>query len=133
MTHLLDTDICIYWLKGSQPILEHVKALGLNRIAVSVITVAELYFGAHNSTRVAQNLARAEAFVRQISVRPLDDSTLKTFGRIKAELRKQGHPLADFDLLIASTALAGGRVLVTNNVQHYKRIADLQLENWSAL
>ncbi len=131
MTHLLDTDICIYWLKGSQPILEHVKAIGLSRVAISAITVAELYFGAHNSAKVAENLARAEAFVRQLSVLPLDDSVLKTFGQIKADLRKQGQPLADFDLLIASTALAQGRVLVTNNIQHYSRITDLRLENWS--
>ena len=82
-------------------------------------TVAELYFGAYNSTKAAENLARAEAFVQQVSVLPLNDSTLKTFGRLKAELRKQGQPLADFDLLIASTALADGRVLVTN------------LENWT--
>jgi tRNA(fMet)-specific endonuclease VapC len=131
MTHLLDTDICIYWLKGAQPILEHVNMLGLNRLAISAITAAELYFGAHNSARVAENLFRAEAFVHQMTVLPLGDSILKIFGRIKAELRKQGQPLADFDLLIASTALSEGRVLVTNNIQHYARIPGLQLENWS--
>ena len=130
MTHLLDTDICIYWLKGSRPILEHAEAIGPSRIAISTITVAELYFGAYNSAKVDENLARAEAFVRQVAVLPLNDSTLKTFGKLKTNLRKQGQPLADFDLLIAGTALAEGRILVTNNIQHYVRIPDLQLENW---
>ena len=35
MTHLLDTDICIYWLKGSRPVLERVKTVGLGHIAIS--------------------------------------------------------------------------------------------------
>ena len=68
---------------------------------------------------------------QQLSVLPLSDSALKTFGQIKADLRKQGQPLADFDLLIASTALAAGRTLVTNNLRHYTRISGLQLENWT--
>jgi len=94
--------------------------------------VAELYFGAYNSAKIEENLARAEDFARQISIAPLDDLVLKAFGRIKADLRKQGQPLADFDLLIAGTVLANEFVLVTNNTQHYERIANLKLENWSA-
>lgn len=131
MTYLLDTDTCIYWLKGSQPILERVKAAGANQLAISAITVAELYFGAYNSAKVADNLARAETFVQSLLVLPLQDAALKTFGRIKTELRKQGQPVADFDLLIASTALADSRTLVTNNTRHYARIAGLQIENWT--
>jgi tRNA(fMet)-specific endonuclease VapC len=130
--YLLDTDICIYWLKGVPAVLERVKTVGVSQIAISTITVAELYFGAHNSAKIEENLARAEDFARQISIAPLDDLVLKAFGRIKADLRKQGQPLADFDLLIAGTVLANEFVLVTNNTQHYERIANLKLENWSA-
>lgn len=132
MIYLLDTDICIYWLKGVPAVLERVKTVGVSQIAISTITVAELYFGAYNSAKIEENLARAEDFARQISIAPLDDLVLKAFGRIKADLRKQGQPLADFDLLIAGTVLANEFVLVTNNTQHYERIANLKLENWSA-
>lgn len=132
MIYLLDTDICIYWLKGVPAVLERVKTVGVSQIAISTITVAELYFGAYNSAKIEENLARAEDFARQISIAPLDDLVLKAFGRIKADLRKQGQPLADFDLLIAGTVLANEFVLVTNNMQHYERIANLKLENWSA-
>lgn len=130
MTYLLDTDTCIYWLKGIQPIRGNLEAAGQSQVAVSTITVAELYFGAYNSSQVAHNLARAEMFARQISVLGLGDETLKTFGRVKSDLRKQGQPLPDFDLLIAATAIAEGRVLVTNNTRHYARLPGLQLENW---
>lgn len=66
MTHLLDTDICIYWLNGRPEIRAHALAIGITNLAVSSITAAELYFGAYNSARVAQNLGRAEQFVGAI-------------------------------------------------------------------
>ena len=132
MKYLLDTDTCIYWLIGAPAVLERVKTVGVSQIAISAITAAELYFGAYNSAKMQENLARAEDFVRQFSLLPLDDHTLKTFGRIKADLRKRGQPLADFDLLIAGAVLANELVLVTSNTQHYTRVADLKLENWMA-
>jgi len=130
VTYLLDTDTCIYWLKGVQSVREHLEAIGMDQIAISTITVGELYFGAYNSAKVAENLTRAETFVKQLAVLPLNDAALKTFGQIKADLRKQGQVVADFDLLIANTALAEARILVTNNTRHYARIPGIQLENW---
>lgn len=130
MSYLLDTDTCIYWLKGSQPVSQRIQSIGVHQIAISAITAAELYFGAYNSIRVEPNLVRAETFMNQLAVLPLTRSTLKIFGQLKAELRKQGQPLADFDLLIASTALISKRTLVTNNLRHYTRIPDLKVENW---
>jgi tRNA(fMet)-specific endonuclease VapC len=45
--YLLDTDICIYWLKGYQPVKDHLLNTGIVHIAISVITAAELYFGVY--------------------------------------------------------------------------------------
>lgn len=130
MTYLLDSDTCIYWLRNRQSVRERVREVGWNQITICVITVAELYYGAYNSDRVTENLARAEFFIQQLPVLPLSNNALRRFGQLKAELRKAGQPLADFDLLIASIALAEGYVLVTNNTRHYDRIPELQLENW---
>jgi tRNA(fMet)-specific endonuclease VapC len=130
VTHLLDTDTCIYWLKGLQPVRTRLEAIGIDQVALSSITIAELYFGAYNSAKVSDNLARAEAFVQQLRIFPLNDSILKKFGQIKADLRRLGQPLADFDLLIASTALVEEQILVTNNTRHYARIPSLHLESW---
>ncbi len=130
MTHLLDTDICIYWLNGRPEIREHALAIGITNLAISSITAAELYFGAYNSTRVAQNLGRAEQFVGAIAIIPPNIATLRKFGELKANLRRSGQPVADFDVIIASTAIAAQLTLVTNNTRHYERISDLALENW---
>ena len=99
-------------------------------MTISVITQAELYYGAYNSSRVTENLGRVDDFVSQLPILPLSDASLKRFGALKAQLRQTGQSLPDFDLLIASIALVENRVLVTNNARHYQRIQDLQLENW---
>ncbi len=129
MSYLLDTDTCIYWLRNRQSVRERVREVGWNQITICLITVAELYYGAYNSDRVTENLARAEFFIQQLPVLPLSNNALRRFGQLKAELRKAGQPLAEFDLLIASISLAESYVLVTNNTRHYDRIPELQLEN----
>ncbi len=107
MTRLLDTDTCIYWLNGRPEIREQALAINLER--------SEQF---------------AEQFEGAIAIIPPTTATLKKFGGLKASLRRSGQPIADFDLMIASTALSEQQILVTNNTRHYERIPDLALENW---
>ncbi|MBD2682465.1 MULTISPECIES: PIN domain-containing protein [Nostoc] len=130
MNYLLDTDTCIYWLNGRQPVREKLLAVGWNEVCICVITAAELYYGAYNSNRVSENLANAEQFIQNLPVVPLTDPALRKFGELKAELRRIGQTISEFDLLIASVALTENYILVTNNTRHYSRISNLQLENW---
>ncbi|OUL26357.1 twitching motility protein PilT [Nostoc sp. RF31YmG] len=133
MSYLLDTDTCIYWIKDINSVRTKVSEIGWEQIYICSITVAELYFGAYNSQRVVENLARAEDFIQSLPVVPLTNPALKKFGELKAELRRLGQPITEFDLLIASVALTGNYILVTNNTRHYSRITRLQLENWTLL
>ena len=130
MSYLLDTDICIYWMKNIRSIQDKISQIGWEKIYICNITVAELYFGAYNSQRVAENLIRVQKFIQNIEVIYLDDRAGQKFGELKASLRKIGQPIADFDLLIASIALTKNYSLVTNNTRHYQRIPELKLENW---
>jgi tRNA(fMet)-specific endonuclease VapC len=130
MIYLLDTDTCIYWLKNITSVTNKIQTIGWENICICNITVAELYFGAYNSQKVTENLTRAENFIQNIDVIDLDNNAVKKFGELKAELRKIGQPVADFDLLIASIALTRNYILVTNNTRHYSRIFELKLENW---
>ncbi|GAB4524265.1 MAG: type II toxin-antitoxin system VapC family toxin [Pleurocapsa sp.] len=132
MKYLLDTDICIYWLKGKSTVRTKVEQVDWSNLAICVITATELYFGAYNSNKIEQNLKTAENFIQSITVLPLSNDTLKKFGQLKAQLRKVGTPVADFDLLIASVAIANNLILVTNNTRHYQRITGLNLENWNS-
>jgi tRNA(fMet)-specific endonuclease VapC len=129
--YLLDTDICIYWLKGRTAVRDKINEIGQTEIAICVITASELYFGAYNSSKIEKNLITAETFIRSIPVIPLSNNTLKKFGQLKAQLRQAGTSVADFDLLIASVALTEDLILVTNNTRHYQRIIGLKLDNWT--
>ncbi|WP_375497441.1 type II toxin-antitoxin system VapC family toxin [uncultured Nostoc sp.] len=130
MTYLLDTDTCIYWIKDINSVRTKVREIGWEQIYICSITVAELYFGAYNSQRVVENLTRAENFIQNLPVVPLTDSALRKYGELKAEFRRIGQTIAEFDLLIASVAVAENYTLVTNNTRHYERINGLKLENW---
>ncbi len=88
MKYLLDTDICIYWLKGRTSVRDRIKQVGKNELAICVITVTELYFGAYNSNRIEKNLITAENFIKSLPVIALSNETLKKFGQLKAQLRK---------------------------------------------
>ncbi|HEY90033.1 MAG TPA: type II toxin-antitoxin system VapC family toxin [Thermoflexia bacterium] len=58
-THLIDTNIMISWLTARYPqVQQHIAQLDSRYIFVSAITVAELYFGAHNSARPLENWTR---------------------------------------------------------------------------
>jgi tRNA(fMet)-specific endonuclease VapC len=131
MKYLLDTDICIYWLKNREPFRSKVFSLGFDNLAISQVTVAELYYGAYNSapTHQEKNLARLRQFIQISTVLETKNLVLEHFGRLKATLRQQGQIVDDFDLLIASFAIAYDRVLFTNNIRHYVEIPGLNYQS----
>jgi tRNA(fMet)-specific endonuclease VapC len=59
--YLLDTNICVYWLKGDEHIEQKVLSAGIDNIAISFVNVSELYYGAYTSQRVDQNMLSSNA------------------------------------------------------------------------
>lgn len=131
MKYLLDTDICVYWLKKDDRVEQNAISVGLKNIAISFMTLSELYYGAHKSQRVEENLAAISLLTAKISVVDSNDQICARFGKLKVSLEKQGMIIDDADLFIAVCALATGATLVTNNTRHFKRIEELRLQNWS--
>lgn len=130
MSYLLDTNVCVQLLNGDVTLKNKVKAIGVASLAITNGVLAELYYGAFNSRRVEENIARIEKFAQDLTVLGDSQETARIFGRIKAALRKAGKPSQDFDLLIASVALASDCTLVTGNVKHFEAIPGLRLETW---
>jgi tRNA(fMet)-specific endonuclease VapC len=131
--YLLDTNICVHFLRGEHRLNEKLAAIGLAQCFVSEITIAELLFGAANSAptwqaRQHQQVAEfRELFAEQVL--PIAPA-LEIFADQKAALRRSGRPIDDFDILIASTAVAHGLTLVTRNTRHFAALANLSLANW---
>lgn len=132
LDYLLDTDTCIYLLNGKECVKNRVAMIGVEHLAVTVVTQGELYFGAYNSGRIEQNLERIQEFfaIPGPTILALDESSLKNFGKFKVELRRKGQPIGDIDLLIAGVAVSRRLTLVTNNTKHFERIPGILLDNW---
>ena len=128
--YLLDTNICIYFLKGLYDLHTKIQKAGPEHCYLSEISVAELKFGAANSGHPALNTRVVEDFIRQFPILPIY-SALKVYASEKVRLRKKGIPLDEFDMLVGATALVNGLVLVTRNVSDFERIKGLSVENWA--
>lgn len=131
MTFLLDTDTCVFWLRGRPTVQARVAVVGLEALSISVITLAELHYGADCSAQPDANHRAIDDFVSGVAVMAVDANIARVFGEIKAGLRRQGNLIEDFDLLLAATALANGLTLVTNNMAHFERVPGLTLSNWT--
>lgn len=127
--YLLDTNICIFYLKGKYNLNDKFKEIGFENCCISEITIAELKYGAECSNRVAENLKMIDDFANELLIIPIFNS-LSVYAKEKAKLRKSGKLIDDFDLLIGATAVANNLILVTENEKHLKRISKVKIQNW---
>ncbi len=130
MKYLLDTNTCVYLLNGNESLKKKVREIGIYSLSVSNCVLAELYFGVYKSKRVEENLKRIELFKKNLAILSDSEESAKLFGKIKADLRSKGTIIEDFDILIASIAIANKSILVTNNIEHFERIDGLQIQDW---
>ncbi len=83
-------------------------------VAVFPAPVAgELLFGARNSGRVAENLARVEKLIHSRRIIPVDLAVARTYSEIRLRLKKKGRPIPDTDVWIAACCLAHDLPLAT--------------------
>jgi len=131
--YLLDTNICIF-ITNKKPAtvlqrLEH-AILAREKIYISSISVAELQYGVYNSQHIEKNRIALVEFLAPFEIIDFDDTDAEVFGRIRAELKKQGKIIGSYDMLIAAQAISRDLVLVTNNMDEFSRIAELKIEDW---
>ena len=130
MGYLLDTSICVFFLRGRLNLDKIVKEVGLENCYISEITVAELRFGAENSDNPTKSNKAVDVFLKGLTIIPIFGS-IKRYAIEKVRLRKIGKPINDeFDLLIGVTAIENQLILVTDNVKDFKFLNGIQMENW---
>jgi|SRR5215213_2701213 len=125
--NLLDTDWVIQALANRQPALGTLERLAGSRIYVSYITLGEVYERAFTSTNPQAYLVSFRYFLGFYRLLGLNDPIMERFAETRALLRRRGELIADFDLLIAATALHHDLTLLTFNFRHFERIPDLKL------
>ncbi len=132
MKVMLDTNICIYIIKQKpRSVLERFAAFPVGDLGISVITLAELEYGASKSSEPDRNREALEQFVSPLEIAVFDRLATSVYGKIRALLEKRGRPIGSMDLLIAAHALSLNVRLVTNNMREFKRVPGLRVENWA--
>ena len=126
---LIDTDWIIDHFNGIVDRTRRLQELQPQGLAVSIISIAELWEGVHFSRDPAHSRAQLGKFLEGVIVLGLDEETCSRFGQLRGELRNRDEVMGDFDLLIAATALVHNLTLLTNNRRHFHKIQDLRIES----
>ena len=130
MAYLIDTDTIIFALRGDKNVLAKFEENKNLPISISMITYAELIFGAKRSQNEQKNMIKVN-HIRDISaIEDLNEGVMEVFADVKAKMFEKGIRIEDMDLLIAATAIYNELTLVTNNTKHFENIPNLKLENW---
>ena len=131
MQFILDTNICIYIIKKKPSyLLQKFVDFSPGNLAVSSVTVSELYYGVYKSQHIEKNFQALQNFLLPLEVLSFDDEAASFYGQIRAFLEKNGTPIGSLDLMIAAHALSLGVPLVTNNTKEFLRVPNLLIENW---
>lgn len=128
MIYLLDSNAIIALMKGHAGFIRRIRQHRPLDFAISSIVAHELFYGAYNSQRATENLARVEAL--QFGVLEFDREDARQAGQIRALLAARGTPIGPYDVLIAGQAMARGLTLITHNVREFQRIPELKVEDW---
>jgi len=130
--YLLDTNICIYIAKHNPPdVRARFARHRADELAMSVITLGELRYGAEKSRAREKALAALGVLEAAIQVVQLGETTGQHYGQIRAALERGGQTIGNNDLWIAAHARAEAWILVTNNEREFVRVEGLQVENWA--
>lgn len=131
MIRFLDTNICIYFLKGTYPqIRTRLMQHGPEDIKIPVIVKAELLYGAAKSDKRKENEKNITRFLEPFEIVPFNDSATVCCADIRSKAEVKGSPIGPNDLIIAATVLSQNGVLVTNNTKEFQRIQEFMVENW---
>lgn len=125
MDYLLDTNLIINLIRKKKSI--DPKILD-EKLFVSIITYAELLYGAYKSANKEKNLKLVKEFLEdtQAELIGIDNIVAEIYGKVRRQLEIKGQRLEDFDLLIAATAVVHKLTLVTGNTKHFARIEGVE-------
>ena len=131
---MLDTDTCIFLMRGASKKLEAmVQSVPLQQQVMSAVTFAELTYGVQASATAKrkQNQATLDSLALHLAVLDWPQDAAKYYAEIRFDLKKRGAQLGAADLMIASHAWSIGAIVVTNNVKDFGRVKGLKVENWT--
>ena len=147
MTYLLDTNHFSRLVLGNITVRGKIAQVGEANVGISIITTGEMLYMAYNSQRKEKNLAHIQAYLRDISIYPLNREIAENYGKFKADLidyfglkerqkRRQTKiaeiGVSDHDLWIACTAIHHSLTIVStdSDFSRMKQVMNFSWESW---
>ncbi len=124
---ILDTDVVSHLSRGGIIAEAYIKHIEGKLLAISFITVGELYFGAEKANWGEKKRKQLETILRNYVVIPYDHEIARCYGRLVAERQKNGIRIEQNDAWIAACVVRHKVPLITHNAKHFKTITDLEL------
>jgi tRNA(fMet)-specific endonuclease VapC len=126
-TVVVDTDVVSFLIKGDSRRLAYAPLLQGHTLALSFMTVAELYQWAAIRKWGAQRRAQLDQTLHNYLVIPVDIEMCRIWGELRAEQQIAGYTIAPQDAWIAATAIRHKLALITHNAIDYRSITSLDL------
>ena len=126
----LDTNTLIYFFKGVGRVGERLLSMAPADVSVPAVVLYELEVGIAKSSSPEARRVQLSRLLGAIQILPFDQAAARRAATVRARLERAGTPIGPYDTLIAGTAMAHNRVLVTHNTAEFGRIDGLQLEDW---
>lgn len=138
MSWLLDTNI-LSELRRPRPepkVVAFVAGCPLDRLYISVVTLAEIRFGIELIAEPVRRAALNDWLTHRVRpmfegrILPLSEEVMLKWRLLVEEGRKSGHTFSQPDLMIAATALQHGLTVVTRDRTEYDRARAPVLDPW---
>ena len=129
---IIDTDILSYFFKGNKKVVSNFEKYfdEYPCINITIVTYYEILSGLHFN-KATKKLADFEKFAKGCKIFNVSKESAELSAKIYANLRQEGTPVDDIDLMIAGIAIKNNFTLVTNNDKDFGKIKTLKTVNWS--
>lgn len=129
MIFMFDTDTCIAAIRKPDILFPRLNAYIPGDVVISSVTLAELAYGCQKSKRDGE-FAKLRKLLAWIPAVDFNVQAAFQYGRVRAELERNGMVIGAYDMMIAAHALSLGLIVVTGNEKHFLRVRGLKTENW---
>lgn len=136
MGALIDTTVIVQIERSGQTPARIFERIGERVALLAAISVSELLHGVHRADNELCRQRRKrflESVFAVLPILPFDFAAAERHAQLSVELKRRGELIGANDLLIASSALAGGHAVVTANVREFRRVENLELILWDTV
>jgi len=119
-------------MRGDETVIKKIRSRRPSELSICTITLAEIYYGIEKSpVKKEERRSKIEHIYSQLEIYPFDELAARKYSMIRTQLEKNGIVISERDLQIASIAMANKLIVVTHNVKEFKRITNLDIEDWA--